>query len=421
MFAEAYSMRIVTAERITLAHGVRGGMETQAESLRAGLAERGHTLMVLTTPRPAGRAADDRPATTVIEQAPGDYRRYRPAWWRACYATLQREHRRAPFDVLLSQSAGALGYLAAARRQLGLPSVVVLHGTLVGGFRTTLRGARSLRGMYRLGRLLAAQLPQHIYLWRAARDDVAHWIAVSDEVASGWRREIGVPTGRISVIPNGIDVACFAPDPAARAATRSALGIPAGTPVLIAIGRLEEDKGFQVAVRALARLRERWPTTRLVVVGDGGYRAKLERVIAESGLQDRVHMLGYRPNAGLPALLAAADLFLMPSLRHEAFPFTIVEALAGGLPVLATNVGGIPSAIDDGRTGILLPMGDVPAWAAALDMLLSDERRRRAMGALARQVAVARFSRERMIAATEQVLVTAAQGGGAGAQPWVSS
>ncbi|HWQ13424.1 MAG TPA: glycosyltransferase family 4 protein, partial [Roseiflexaceae bacterium] len=357
-----------------------------------------------------------------IYQAPGDYRRYRPSWWRACYATLQREHHRAPFDILLSQSAGALGYLALAHRELDLPSVVVLHGTLAGGLRTALRGARSLRGIYRLGRLLATQLPQHFRLWRAARDVVAHWVAVSDEVASGWRREIGVPAGRISVIPNGIDVIHFAPDPAARAATRAALGIPPGVPVLIAVGRLEQDKGFQIAVRAMASLRERWPAARLIVVGDGAYRTSLEREIATRGLGDRVSTLGYRPNTELPRLLAAADLFLMPSLCHEAFPLTIVEALASGLPVLASDVGGIPSAIDDGRTGRLLPMGAVPAWAAAIDTLLADERRRRAMGALARQVALARFSRERMVAAFEQVLRAAARprasaGAGEGGAP----
>jgi glycosyltransferase involved in cell wall biosynthesis len=100
----------------------------------------------------------------------------------------------------------------------------------------------------------------------------------------------------------------------------------------------------------------------------------------------------------------------MPSLCHEAFPLTIIEALACGLPVLATNVGGIPSAVADAQTGLLLPMGDLAAWTAALDQLLRDKRRCRAMGALARQVALARFSRERMVAATEQVLAEACVG-----------
>src|SRR5439155_18974998 len=135
-------MRIVTAERITLAHGVGGGMEMQAQSLRAGLAERGHSLTVLTTPLD-GAPGREVGAEVVIYQSPGACRRYKPAWWRACYATLAREHRCAPFDVLLSQSGGALGYFSRARRELGLPIVVVLHGTLASGLRTTLRGATS--------------------------------------------------------------------------------------------------------------------------------------------------------------------------------------------------------------------------------------------------------------------------------------
>src|SRR5436853_2656715 len=95
-FALRGMMRIVTAERITLAHGVRGGMELQAHSLRAGLLERGHSVTVLTTPRPDERAGDED-AGAMVWVAPGDYRRYRAAWWRACYATLAYEQRRAPF------------------------------------------------------------------------------------------------------------------------------------------------------------------------------------------------------------------------------------------------------------------------------------------------------------------------------------
>lgn len=396
-------MRIITAERIVLAHGVRGGMEMQAQSLRDGLAARGHALTTLTTPHPDGRARDDG-ATTVIYQSPGDYRRYRPEWWRACYATLEREHRREPFDVLLSQSAGALGYFALARRELGLPVVVVLHGAMVNGLRTALRGAASPIGAYRLARLLLTQLPQHALRWRAARDDVTRWIAVSDEVKADWRREMGVPAERISVISNGIDTARFAPDPAARTATRAALGLPPDAPLLVGVGRIEQSKGFQIAIRALANLRERWPEARLVIAGAGGYQAALEREIGALGLGARVQLLGYRPNAELPALLASADLFVMPSLCHEAFPLTIIEALACGLPALATDVGGIPRAVTHNQTGALLPMGDLPAWTAALDRLLGDPRRLRAMGALARQVAQARFSRERMIVETERVL-----------------
>jgi glycosyltransferase involved in cell wall biosynthesis len=400
-------MRIVTAERITLAHGVRGGMEMQAHSLSTGLAERGHTLTVLTTPHPDRRTTDEHESLAVIYQAPGDYRRYTAAWWRACYTTLQREHHRTAFDVLISQSAGALGYILQARRELRLPTVVVLHGTLISGLHTALRNALSLHGMYRLGRLAVAQLPWHFHLWRAARAEVAHWIAVSDEVKASWQRELAVPAEQISVVPNGVDIARFAPDHAARVATRRSLGIDAAAPLLIAVGRLDQSKGFQIAVRALANLRERRPTARLIIVGEGSYRRRLECQIAVCGLQDRVHTLGYRPNTELPALLAAADILLMPSLCHEAFPLTIVEAMASGLPVLATKVGGIRSAVEDGRTGVLLPIGNVPAWTAALDALLGDPPRRRAMGALARQVAGARFDRERMVEATEQVLIEA--------------
>jgi glycosyltransferase involved in cell wall biosynthesis len=402
-------MRIAFLSRIVLEHGVRGGMEQHGATLCAGLAARGHTLLTITTAHPDGLPAAHGPAgDTCFVDAPAG--RYSHAWWAESWAALRAEHARTPFDIVISQSAGAQANIGRARRVLALPTVVILHGTLGSDWRTRWRDIRSARGIYRMARYLSA-LPGQAWRWRTVRDDVAAWIAVSGEVASDWRREMGVAADRISVIANGVDLARFAPDPAARAATRAALSIPADEPLLIAVGRIEENKGFQIAVRALARLEDRRPNAHLAIVGEGGYRAQLEREITDRGLGARVHTLGYRPNADLPALLAAADLFLMPSLCHEAFPLTIVEAMGGGLPVLATNVGGVPSAVDAGRTGLLLPMGDVAAWAAALDTMLGDPRRRQAMGALARQVAVARFSRERMVEATERVLVAAVQAG----------
>lgn len=399
-------MRIAFLSRIVLDHGVRGGMEQHGATLCSCLVARGHDLLTITTAHPDGLKETHGPTgDTLFVNAPAG--RYSRAWWAASWAALRAEHAHAPFDLMISQSAGALANIRHARHALALPTVVILHGTLGSDWRTRRQDLHSARGLYRMARYLGTA-PGQLWRWRTGRGDVAHWIAVSDEVAKDWRREMGISAERISVIPDGVDLTHFAPDPDARRATRAALGIPADAPLLIAVGRAEQNKGFQIAVQALANQKERWPTAHMIVVGEGSYRARLEREVAVRGLQERVHTLGYRPNAELPALLAAADIFLMPSLCHEAFPLTIIEALGAGLPVLATNVGGIPSAVDHGRTGLLLPMGDVPAWTAALDTLLGDARRRRAMGALARQIAVARFSRAHMVEATEQVLIAAA-------------
>jgi glycosyltransferase involved in cell wall biosynthesis len=412
-------MRLAIAQRLTMAHGIRGGMETQAQSLAAGLVAQGHRLVVLTTPHPDGHEEGIEETVPVRYLAPGTYRGYQQRWWEACYHELEQMHRSEPLDVLLSQSAGALGYLPRAVADLRLPVVVIVHGSMSGELRTRLRSVTSLRGTYRLARQLLV-LPRLFLLWRKAAPMVHRWIVVSHQTASDWQRELDIPSERIVVVPNGIDTSRFRPDAEKRQETRARLGIPEDAPLLLAVGRLEQEKGFQVAIQALRQVRSRWPGVRLLIVGEGNYRRPLEQAAAPLNSQpnaetarentgnDAIIFAGYVPNAQLPDLLAAADLFLMPTLCTEAFPLTVVEAMAAGLPVVASNIGGIPTAIEDGHNGLLVPTGSADALARAIEGLIQDEPLRRSLAAAAREAAHSRFSREHMVAATERVLQQAA-------------
>jgi glycosyltransferase involved in cell wall biosynthesis len=376
-------------------------METQAQSLAEGLVARSHEVTVLTTPHP-DRLSEGVEGTVAVRYiSPGTYRRYTKEWWEACYQHLCQLHQARPVDVLLSQSAGALGYMPRVAADLRIPIVVVIHGSTTGELRTRLRSAGSLRGLYRLARQLELQ-PRLFVLWRKAAPMVDRWIVVSHETAREWQREQPVAPERVVVIPNGIDTTRFCPDGETRSTVRARYGIPDEVPLLLCVGRLEYEKGFQVAIQALAMLQKQFHDIRLVIAGEGIYRKPLERVAAT--MQGAVTLAGYVPNQDVPSLLAAADIFLMPTLRDEGFPMTVVEAMASGLPVVASRVGGIPSAIDDGHTGMLVPMGNAEACAQATEQLLRDRPLRAAMQQAARQAAVAHFSRDHMIQATERVL-----------------
>lgn len=393
-------MRIAIAQRITLTHGIRGGMETQAQALATGLRARGHTPLIFTAPHPDGRALGDEGGITVRYIAPGSFHWYQRRWWNACYAELVARHHNEPFDLLLSQSAGALGYLERAVHELRLPSVVILHGTVAGEIRTRLGDLASPRGLFRLARFLS-RAPDLLRRWRRAAPFVAHWIAIAPHVARAARREIGIPLERITTVANGVDVAQFRPDAAARALTRARLGIAQDAPLLVASGRLEREKGFATAIEALALTRRQWPDARLLIAGSGSDAARLDALARPLG--GAVQLVGHVPRAELGALLAAGDLYLMPSLCFEGLSLAVLEALAVGLPVLATAGGGA-AALRDGVTGLILPAQDAPAWAAAIEGLLANERKRRALGALARQVASAQYSQEQMVAATETIM-----------------
>ena len=186
------------------------------------------------------------------------------------------------------------------------------------------------------------------------------------------------------------------PDPA-----RRAYGLDGG-PWLLTVARLDFHKGIDTVIRALPAIRVAFPTARYAVAGIGSRRAALERLVAELGLGDAVRLLGFVPDPGLPALYNAADLFLLVSRRYdllvEGFGISIVEASASGLPVIVGRSGGIPDAVREEETGLVVDPDDPAAVAAAAIRLLGDEALRRRMGTAGRAAVEAYYNWDRAAA-----------------------
>lgn len=394
-------MRIIIPQRLTMAHGIRGGMETQAESLASGLVARGHDVTILTTPRPDGSPESIENTIPVRYLGPGTYRFYRRSWWERCYQEVVSLHQQRPVDLLLSQSAGGLGYIERVATDLNIPVVVIIHGSTTGELRTRWRGLWSVRGGIRMAWQLQ-MLPRLWLRWRRAARFVSRWVVVSRETAREWQWELSIPADRITVLPNGIDTTRFCPDEARRAAARARFGLDEEHPCLLVVGRLEQEKGVHKAISAVKQLLPRFPHLKLVIAGEGAYRQTLEHLAAD--VRHTVVFLGHVPNQELPDILAMGDLFLMPTLCNEAFPMTIIEAFASGVPVVASRIGGIPSAVEEGKTGLMVGVGDVGALARAIEQLLGDHALRTAMSTAAREAAISRFSRTHMIDMTERVV-----------------
>jgi glycosyltransferase involved in cell wall biosynthesis len=218
-------------------------------------------------------------------------------------------------------------------------------------------------------------------------------IAVSNDLASFLEGRLGLSQGCLEVVPNGIPVqpALRAEERAARRAMiRSELGIPPKVPLLVAVGNLYPVKDHATLLRALAQLPDPW----LAIAGRGGEEENLRRLARELGIAERVHLLGLRDD--IPTLLAAADVFVQPS-RSEGLPLSILEAMAQRLPIVATDVGGVGEAIEDGMTGYLVRSGDPPALAAAVGRILASPDRGAALGAAADARVREEFSVERML------------------------
>jgi len=214
-------------------------------------------------------------------------------------------------------------------------------------------------------------------------------------------RALDAPSGPlVRVVANPVDLDRFDPARTDRRAARARLGIADDAPVLAVVGQITPWKGQDVAIRALAAVRRALPQAVLLVVGapvftgagtrydNLAYAAKLERLVVELGLDDAVRFLGQRED--VPDLLAASDLALVPSWL-EPFGRIVAEAMAMGVPVIATDQGGPPEILRDGG-GCTLPPRDHARWAAEALELLQSEARRQPMGETGRRVARERFS-----------------------------
>jgi sugar transferase (PEP-CTERM/EpsH1 system associated) len=226
---------------------------------------------------------------------------------------------------------------------------------------------------------------------------ITEFVAVSRDL-NGWLvHDVGVPARKVTQICNGVDTETFTP--LRRESVRSALGIAQDQLVIGTVGRLDPVKDHRSLIQAFSRLR---PDRRhlLFIVGDGPTRAALDRLRLEVGLGDQIHLLGERNDVSL--LLPALDIFVLPSLA-EGISNAILEAMASGLPVVATRVGGNPELVQDGVTGTLVPPRSSEALAAALAGYLADPTLIRTHGDAGRLRAVREFSLAGMFAAYDSL------------------
>jgi glycosyltransferase involved in cell wall biosynthesis len=206
-------------------------------------------------------------------------------------------------------------------------------------------------------------------------------VAVSPGISRELIEKYRIPGEKVVVVPNGIDPKELQARVAAPAMRRD-LGVGASAPLLVQVGRLTEQKGFDVLLQALVAIVESRPDVRALFVGTGPQRQELEALCRRLGLTDTVIFLGHRKD--IPDLYAAADLVILAS-RSEGMPYTLLEAMGIGCCVVGTEIGGIIDVIEPERTGILVPSEDPETLATRVLELLGNAERRQALGSAAKE------------------------------------
>lgn len=214
------------------------------------------------------------------------------------------------------------------------------------------------------------------------------------------------PGAKGEVLFQGIDVHRFRAERTDR--FRSRLGVHPGGLLIASVGRLIHLKGHDRLVAAMGRKRPALEKAHVAIAGDGPERMNLEAAIARAGMQGRVHLLGRVATGDIPALLADSDIYAHPAVfdasgRTEAMGLAVCEAMATGLPCVASRAGGLPDLVVDGQTGFLVEPGDADALAAALECLILSPETRQRMGRASRQRASEAFSWESIAKRTYEI------------------
>ncbi len=378
-------MRIAIFAKSTLAHGA-GGMETHLENLKRELVVLGHAVQVVTTRHPAGVTVEESSGLRVqyLREAPP--RRYSRAWWRVSLGALKELMSEGPIDLVLSESLAAASVARAVRRP---PVYPFIYGLVFSHLRTEWRESTGLR---QTCRFLGIKLPEMAYYAsvyeRPFLKKVEAVLATYDQLALTLARQ----GRRVFVSYNGVDVRQFSPDQERRRQVRERLGIAEDEFVVLLAGVMTRQKGMHLGIEALDPLAGRFPGLRLLVVGNGPEEGTLRALGSRLRLGPRIDFIGGLAHHEMPRYMNAADVFVHPSLRAEGLPTVIVEAMASGLPVVATDTGGTSTAVVDGRTGILVPPGDVGKLTTAIEALMTDQGLATKLAAEGLSVATERFA-----------------------------
>jgi len=385
-------MNICVLIRSTTFHNKSGGLETQNKTLCEGLAKKGHKVIVVSTSSNISTLSHLQGVINVIKENGVEYHFinassgiYSRQWWQESVIKFRELDGKYKFDVVISQSSAGKKVLSIAGN---VKKIVINHGTALGELKTRFASLKSPRNAVRF---ILKDIPMVIegywddYQTFRKADKI---VCVSGLLADNLSREYPFVKGKVVVIENGVDLKRF----------ETGVSKPASRGFcLLYVGRIVEEKGIGGLLKALSIVRDEIKDISLYIVGGGKDLDKFKDMTKRLKITDVVNYVGEVGNTEVVKYYKSSDVFVYPSLRQEGFPMVIAESMASGLPIIASRIGGIPNAIEDKKTGVLIEPGDIKNLVGAILLYYKNASLRETISQNAKRKAFEHYSQEAMV------------------------
>ncbi|MBU1017078.1 glycosyltransferase family 4 protein [Patescibacteria group bacterium] len=376
--------------RSTTFHNKSGGLETQNKTLCEGLAKKGHKVVVISTStlsNPRGWTKESGVQYFFVNAPSGIYSK---KWWEESAKEFRRLNKKDKFDVVISQSSAGKAVFAG---KSSFRKIAVSHGTALGELKTRVKSIKSLRN---IARVILKDIPMVV---SGYYDDLQVFknadkiVCVSSLLADMLLKEYPSVKRKVVVIDNGVDEEKFKIQD-----TKYKILDTRNLFTLLYVGRIVEEKGIPQLLEASGKLQSLVPNLQVLIVGGGKDLDKFKLLTKKLKIEDVVNYVGEVGNSQVVEYYKKSDVFVYPSLRQEGFPMVLAEAMMCGLPIIASRIGGISSAIENNKTGVLVPPGDVQELVLAIKNLYDNPSLRKSISQNAKSRAEENYSQEAMVA-----------------------
>jgi len=330
---------------------MQGGMDIHGKLLSEGLADRGHSVSIISTLKERNKTFEERNGVNIYYLNNTVYGSRRKGWHKESSNKLFQLHNERPLDIVWSQSFDAFGLASFNKTFFKVPVVTILHGCMQQELKSFAANFFN-RSPREIILTLAGLFMTYLWVQRRIISYSDKIIAVSREVFQSFEQIYGKTfRNKCVVIENGVDTKFYCPNEKYRAEVRMKYGVHHEDLLILAIGRITREKGFHIALEAVRYLiQQKNIKVKFIIAGSGEYFDKLNATVHQWGLEKHVIFTGHVENVDTVRYYNASDIVLNPSSTAEGSSLVILEAMSCGKPVIASGVGGINSIIIDVKT-----------------------------------------------------------------------